>query len=683
MNTVSKRQYGMVAVLLAGAFLVVLSATLLSPTLPTIMTDFGVSATTVQWLTSGYTMVEAVVIPLSAYLLGRFSTRKLFFSSMALFTGFSLVAACAPSFEVLLVGRVAQALGGGILMPMTITLVMLVFPRERRGMAMGLVTLVIGFAPALGPTVGGLLVDTVGWRALFGIVAALSAVVVICGVGLVTNEGGFERSSLDVASVVLMVAGMLCLLYGISSASSAATVALPLVEVVAGIVLLAFFVRRQLHLEVPMLKVDVLASPKFRVDVIAVMILQGAMIGGSVLLPLYVQNALGFSATVSGLIILPGALLGAGMAFLSGKIFDRYGVRGVTSVGVVVFAAAGVGTTFYGISSPLVFVCAVYTCFTFAAQMITTPLNTWGVNSLDNRLIQHANSLSNSLNQVAGSVGTALLTALTALGSVAVPDATALEQTCAGDHIAFCGLALLTVACAFTVLVFARDGKRAAAPAAASGEAAAAGGTAVAGAGAAGAAGAVGAAGVGGVAAAGGAAETAGVALAETAGALAAVAGDADVVTRSWTVAEAMDREPKYVLVTQKAKDAFDLFASTETDGVPVIDGERRVVGYLSDGDVLDYFAEKDLGFSGMAANMYRFADDEHIQQTMLDLFELDAMTLATKKVITLDADTSLERACAVFTSRRLKKAPVVCDGKLVGSLSRRNIMSFIASKAS
>ena len=674
MNTVSKRQYGMVCVLLAGAFLVVLSATLLSPTLPTIMADFGVSATTVQWLTSGYTMVEAVVIPLSAYLLGRFSTRKLFFASMALFTGFSVVAACAPSFEVLLVGRVAQALGGGILMPMTITLVMLVFPRERRGMAMGLVTLVIGFAPALGPTVGGLLVDTVGWRALFGIVAALSAVVVICGIGLVTNEGGFERSSLDVASVALMVAGMVALLYGISSASSAPSVALPLVEVVAGIALLALFVRRQLHLEVPMLKVDVLASLKFRVDVIAVMILQGAMIGGSVLLPLYVQNVLGFSATVSGLIILPGALLGAGMAFLSGKIFDRYGVRGVTSVGVVVFAAAGVGTTFFGISSSLVLVCAVYTCFTFAAQMITTPLNTWGVNSLDNRLIQHANSLSNSLNQVAGSVGTAVLTALTALGTSAVPDATALEQTFAGDHIAFCGLAVLTIACAFTVLAFARDGKRAVAPAAASGESA--------GARAGGAAGIGGAAGVGGVAAAGGAAETAGVALAETAGAFAAVAGDADVVTRSWTVAEAMDRDPKYVLVTQKARDAFDLFASTETDGVPVIDGERRVVGYLSDGDVLDYFAEKDLGFSGMAANMYRFADDEHIQQTMLDLFELDAMTLATKRVITLDADTSLERACAVFTSRRLKKAPVVADGKLVGSLSRRNIMSFIAAKA-
>ena len=633
----SKTEFGMVGVLLAGAFLVVLSATLLSPTLPTIMAQFDVSATTVQWLTSGYTLVEAVVIPLSAYLLGRFSTRRLFFASMGVFTFFSLVAALAPAFPVLLLGRVLQALGGGVLMPMTITLVMLVFPREKRGMAMGLVTLIIGFAPAIGPTAGGLLVDTVGWRALFGIVATLAAVVLILGARFVTNHEGFESYPLDVTSVLLMVVGMVGLLHGISTATSSATIVLPIAEVVLGIVLLALFVRRQLALEQPMLKVDVLKSAKFRIDVIAVMLLQGAMIGGSVLLPLYVQNVLGYSATVSGLIILPGAVLGACIAFVSGKIFDRFGVRGVTVVGVVLFALAGIGTTSFGIDSALWLVCGVYTCFTFAAQMITTPLNTWGVNSLDNRVIQHANSLSNSLNQVAGSVGTALLTALTALGTAACPGGSALQQTCAGDHIAFCGLAVLTVACAITVLVFARDGV----------------------------------------------AQTA----AEPTGAAASAAGQpafatADEVGRSWTVAEAMDTEPKFVLTSQKAGDAFDLFASTETDGVPVVDEQHRVVGYLSDGDVLDYFAEKDLGFSGMTADMYRFVDDEHIQQTMLTLFELDAMTLATKKVITLDANTSLERACAVFTSRRLKKAPVVQDGKLVGSLSRRNIMSFIAGKA-
>ena len=635
-----KNYMPMVAVLLCGALLVVLNATLLSPTLPTIMVQFDVSATTVQWLTSAYTLMEAVVIPLSAYLLGRFSTRKLFFTGIGLFTVFSLVAAFAPNFPVLLVARALQALGGGIVMPMTITLVMLIFPREKRGMAMGLVTLVISFAPAIGPTAGGLLVDFVGWRALFGVVCVLGAVVLVLGVKFVKNYGEFESYPLDVPSVALMMCGMIALLYGISTVTSASNVVIPIVLMVVGLALLALFVRRQLTLEQPMLNLTTLKSAKFRTDVVAIMVLQAAMIGGTVLLPLYVQNVLGYSATVSGLIILPGALLGAGMALVAGRLFDRHGVRGVACAGVTLFALAGVGTTFYAIDSSILFVCLVFTCFSFAAQMITTPLNTWGVNSLDNRLIQHANSLSNSLNQVAGSIGTALLTSLTALGASIAPNASALEQTYAGDHVAFYGLCALSVVCAFIVWVFARDKK--AAPATE--------------------------------------AERAAVATAAAGAAVPAYVGGYET-GRSWTVAEAMDRNPKFVYDNQKVGDAFALFVNTETDGVPVITTDRRVVGYLSDGDVLDYFAEKDMGFSGMAANLYRFVDDERIQDTMGTLLELDAMTLATHKAITLDAGMSLERACAVFTERRLKKAPVVQDGKLVGSLSRRNIMSFIAAK--
>ena len=635
----SPKYLGMVAVLLCGALLVVLNATLLSPTLPTIMAQFDVSATTVQWLTSAYTLMEAVVIPLSAYLLGRFSTRKLFFAGIGLFTLFSLVAALAPNFPVLLAARALQALGGGVVMPMTITLVMLIFPREKRGMAMGLVTLVISFAPAVGPTAGGLLVDFVGWRALFGVVCVLGAIVLVLGVKFVKNYGEFEGYALDVPSVALMMCGMILLLFGISTVTSSAVVAVPVACMVVGLVLLALFVRRQFRLEQPMLDLSVLKSVKFRVDVIAIMILQAAMIGGTVLLPLYVQNVLGCSATVSGLIILPGALLGAFMALAAGRIFDRHGVRGVACVGVTLFGLAGIGTACYGIDTSVVVVCVVFTCFSFAAQMITTPLNTWGVNSLDNRLIQHANSLSNSLNQVAGSIGTALLTSLTALGALAAPNGSALEQTYAGDHIAFIGLAVLAVACAVVVWGFVRDEKAAAAT------------------------------------------EFAYEGAAAASAAEPAFAG-ASELGRSWTVAEAMDREPKFVFDNQKVGDAFDLFVATETDGVPVIDAERRVVGYLSDGDVLNYFAEKDMGFSGMAANLYRFVDDEHIQDTMGTLLELDAMTLATHKAITLDAGMSLERACAIFTDRRLKKAPVVSDGKLVGSLSRRNIMSFVAAKA-
>ena len=453
----SRNQIAMVAVLLCGALLVILNTNLLSPALPTLMEEFDVSATTVQWLSSGYTLAEAVVVPLSAYLLGRFSTRRLFAGGMAIFTVGSIAAAAATIFPVLLIGRVMQAVGAGILLPMGISLVTVTFPRESRGTAMGLISLAIGFAPAIGPTLGGVLVDSAGWRALFLLVALLGVVILIFAGFVLTNYEGFERYRLDVPSVALMACGMVCLLYGISSMTSASNLAIPIALAALGLVLLVAFVRRQLRLEEPMLKVKVLKAYRFRTNVATVMILQASLIGCGVILPLYVQNVLGCTATESGLIMLPGAIVGAIAGFFAGRLYDRYGVRGLAVTGVTILLAAGIGMTTLKIDSSAAYVTLMYTGLAFGVQMLTTPMNTWGINSIDNGSIQHANSLLNSLNMVASSIGTALLTALTALGSWAAPGASALEQTYAGDHIAFCGLCVFAIICAFVVYVFVRD----------------------------------------------------------------------------------------------------------------------------------------------------------------------------------------------------------------------------------
>ena len=638
---------GMVIVLLCGALVVMFNSTLLSPALPTIMDDFGVSATTAQWLTSAFTMTEAVVIPLSAYLLGKFSTKRLFLAGIGIFTFFTFVASMAPSFPVLLVARALQAVGSGIVMPMTVTLIMLIFPREKRGTAMGLVTLVIGFAPAVGPTLGGLVVDAVGWRMLFGFITICGLLLLLFGSRFVQRFEGFEGYSLDIPSVVLMVCGMVALLYGISSITSSANVVVPILLMIVGLALLAVFVRRQLTLEQPMLKVSVLASGRFRTDVIAVMVMQAAMVGGSVILPLYVQNVLGYSAMMSGLVMLPGAVLGAIIGLLSGRIYDRFGVRKVTVIGVTIMALAGIGTATFAMDTSIAYVCVVFTFFSFACQMITTPLNTWGVNSLDNDVVQHANSLSNSLNQVASSIGTALLTALTALGAFAAPGSSTLEQTYMGDHIAWCGLAALTIICALIVYIFVHDKKTQ--PASETEPA-----------------------------------DTAEIPSAPATAAVTGTAAPAHAVgnTESWTVADAMDRNPKYVRSDQNVGDAFALFAETETDGVPVVDAEKKVVGYLSDGDVLKYLGKRDMNYTGLASNINMVVDDERIQDTLVEMCKLDVMSLATRKAITLDRDMSLEEACSVFVNRKLKKAPVVVNGKLVGSLSRRNIVRFVSNEA-
>ena len=238
----TRKQILIVVILLSGTLLAVLNQTLLSPALPAIMADTQVDATTVQWLTSAYSLVEAVVIPLSAYLIGRFPTKKLFIFGMSIFAIGSFLAAIAPVFAVLLLGRMCQAVATGIAMPMVFTVILLIFPREKRGSAMGIVSLAIGFAPAIGPSISGLLVDSVGWRALFLLVCVLAVVIVLFAILLLESYGEFEPTSFDKPSVVLCSLGLLSLLYGLSSITSAEVIALPLALIVVGVILLIFFV---------------------------------------------------------------------------------------------------------------------------------------------------------------------------------------------------------------------------------------------------------------------------------------------------------------------------------------------------------------------------------------------------------------------------------------------------------
>ena len=385
---VGRKELVMVGVLLTGTLLAVLNLTMLSPALPAIMSDLGVDATTAQWLTSVYALVEAVVIPLSAYLVGRFTTRQLFITALSVFTAGSLAAAVAPNFWVLLLGRIMQAACTGAVMPMVFTVILLVFPREKRGTAMGVIGLIIGFAPAVGPSLSGLLVDSVGWRALFAIVTALGVVVVVLAACLLRNYGNFARTSFDKLSVALSTVGLVCLLYGLSTFASTTNMALTLGLIAVGIVLVAFYVRRQLKLPEPMLNVRILKTRPYATAACVVIIVQAALLGTEVITPLYIQGTLGFTATMSGLAMLPGAVIGAFTGLVSGRLFDRFGVRKVAVPGVLVAVLGASGLARLGIDANFITVVLTYTTLVIGLQFTMTPLNTWGVNSLDNRVIQ-------------------------------------------------------------------------------------------------------------------------------------------------------------------------------------------------------------------------------------------------------------------------------------------------------
>lgn len=641
---VGRKELVMVGVLLTGTLLAVLNLTMLSPALPAIMSDLGVDATTAQWLTSVYALVEAVVIPLSAYLVGRFTTRQLFITALSVFTAGSLAAAVAPNFWVLLLGRIMQAACTGAVMPMVFTVILLVFPREKRGTAMGVIGLIIGFAPAVGPSLSGLLVDSVGWRALFAIVTALGVVVVVLAACLLRNYGNFARTSFDKLSVALSTVGLVCLLYGLSTFASTTNMALTLGLIAVGIVLVAFYVRRQLKLPEPMLNVRILKTRPYATAACVVIIVQAALLGTEVITPLYIQGTLGFTATMSGLAMLPGAVIGAFTGLVSGRLFDRFGVRKVAVPGVLVAVLGASGLARLGIDANFITVVLTYTTLVIGLQFTMTPLNTWGVNSLDNRVIQHAQGLSNTMNQVAGSFGTAVLVSVSALAPLVAPDAPAAEQAYLGEHMAYCTTFGLMCVAALVIIFLVRNRPAAAGVMAATpterGE------------------------------------EPVDYAAGISGVTVDGTTGESWDSARTYTAAEVMNREPVCAADTATMAEVIRLMDANQTSGLPVVSASGDLVGFVSDGDVASYLGKTEIALvDSTLLNGYRYIDDEDAATRLRELMGLSVMAVATRRVISVEASTPVDEVCALFAAKRIKKVPVVQDGKLVGALSRRNIM--------
>ena len=620
----SAEQKRTVVVLLAGALLVVLNQTLLSPALPVIMNDMSVDATTVQWLTSGYSLVEAIIIPLSAYLMGRFHTRKLFIGGLCIFAAGTILAAASPLFIFLLLGRMLQASATGFVMPMVFTVILLIFPREKRGSAMGLVSLVIGFAPAVGPSVSGVLVETIGWRALFVVVAVIAVVVIIAAIASLKDYSDFERTTFDKVSVLLSSFGLLALLYGLSSVTSSDNLVLNLALIVVGAVLMFFFVRRQSKLPVPFLRVQVLKTRNYRTTVTIVACFQAALVGTGVLLPIYLQNLLGATPLQTGLIMLPGAVIGAITAMMAGRLFDKLGVRKLTVPGTFVACIGALGMVSFSLNTPLLFVPCVYTLVALGLEFTMTPLNTWGINSLDNRVIQHANATANTINQISASLGTAILVSLSATSSFLYPALPAAEQQMAGIHISFCFTACMMAIIFIIVLVAVRDRK---------GQPSAA---------------------------------------AEYVAESAPMSQTLDI-----QVGQMMNREPYSVTSTATIREVAQILAEKKTSGIPVVNDSANVVGFISDGDIMKYIGRSDATVLDSTNMLYQVPDDEGLALRVSNLLDLNVMQIATKHAISVNADMLLEDACKLLAEKRLKKVPVVAgaDNHLVGTLSRSDII--------
>ena len=456
-------QVRIVAVVVLGAFLALLNQTVMSPALPVIMADFGIDASTAQWIMSIYPLVSGIMVPVSAYLIDKFSTRKLFFGAIAAFAAGTLLCAVAPDFSLLIVGRVLQAAGSGVLMPLVAVVPMLVFPVEKRGTAMGMAGIVMSAGPAVGPVAGGAVIDAFGWRVMLGAIVPVALIVLVMGVFMLKNVGELKNPKLDFASVALSTIAFGGLLYGFSTASSLGwTSPVVLGSVAAGVVCLVLFVRRQGKLDEPLLELRCLRTREFRVAAIIVTLINAACLVTNTLLPLLLQTALGASAFETGMAMLPAAAVGIIISPISGVVFDKFGPRVISVVGLALMTGALFALSLSSANTSILVV-ALFCMLQAAGQALANmPVNTWGVNALRNDMIAHGNAIANTGRQVAGGLCTALIvTVMTTVTASGVAAGSGIEvATAAGAGVAYKVCAAIGLVSLIYCIVAVRPAKR-------------------------------------------------------------------------------------------------------------------------------------------------------------------------------------------------------------------------------
>ncbi|ANU12391.1 MDR family MFS transporter [Planococcus halocryophilus] len=403
--------YGIIAILFTGAFVAIFNQTLLNIALPEIMLDLNIEASTAQWLVTGYMLVNGILIPASAFFIQRYSNRSIFIIAMSLFVLGTLFAAIAPVFSVLLIGRMIQASGAALMMPLLMNVMLAAFPVEKRGSAMGVFGLVMVVAPAIGPTLSGFIVEHYSWRVLFWIVLPIALVPLSLGIFKLKNLTFQDRNiSLDKASLILSSLGFGGVLYGFSSAGTlgwdSTTV---IVTILIGVVSLVVFGLRQLKLDEPLLEIRIYKYPMFALSSAISIALSMSMFSAMILMPIYVQTIKGISPIDSGLLMLPGALIMGFMSPVTGRLFDRFGAKVLAIPGLAIVVITTYMFSQLNLDTSYVSIMLIYTLRMFGISMVMMPVMTNGLNTLPIKAYPHGTAINNTLQQVAGAVGSAFL----------------------------------------------------------------------------------------------------------------------------------------------------------------------------------------------------------------------------------------------------------------------------------
>ncbi|MBS9335158.1 multidrug efflux MFS transporter [Fructobacillus sp. M1-13] len=475
----------MMALLMIGSFVIILMQTSLGTALPALMTAFNVDSATVQWLTTIFLMVNGIMVPVSAYMTTRIPTKYLYLGALAIYIAGTFMAWTAPTsaFWVLMLARALQAMAAGIVMPLMQVVALTLFSPESRGKAMGSIGLVIGMAPAIGPTLSGWILDgkhnflgmTWGgdWRSIFGLVMPLAILVFLLSIFFFKNVLETKKVSLDIRSLIESTVGFGLLLFGFAMVSDHGwgSFSYVIAPIIVGAMVIAEFTRHQLHMEKPFLDMTVLMNKQFAITTALVSLTFIAMLGVEMVLPTYMQTVRGLSALDSGLTLLPGALMMGAISPIAGSFYDKYGAKRLAIFGFALVTLATLPYYFLTETTPTIYITSLYMVRMAGIAFTMMPLTSSAMGVLTRAQNAQGTAVNNTARQIAASLGTAILASV--MQSVAndnMPSAglktadplaygsKALDAMLDGFHTSFFVAAMFALA-AFALTFFLHNGK--------------------------------------------------------------------------------------------------------------------------------------------------------------------------------------------------------------------------------
>lgn len=608
----------LLSVLYGSAFIAGFNENLVNMALVSIMAEYGVDSVTAQWLVTGYMIVATVVVTCMAFLYRRFHVRTLFFGASGLSIVGSAMGLVAPSFELLLVARLVQAVGTGIFIPLMMNTILVVTPKNKLGTYLSVGGCMITFGPAFAPVVCGALVTAFGWHSIFVVPIVAMAVLTVLGFFYMKNLETHE-AHLDVLSVLLSAVALTVLSFGLTQLTTDGVLAAAALVLAAAMV--AVFVVRQLRCAHPLIDLAPMKNRAFWPALILVTIAMMSMFSMSVLLPLYFEGAAGMTAFAAGLVILVPVLANAGATLLGGRIMDKRGEWPLLPLG---FGGIAIGFIALVAVAPQLSVPAVFVAMLVmyvAVGFIFSPSQTAGLRALPPRQNPFGVALMTTFVQIAACIGPSLYIGIMSSGQAgaAASGASAAQATADGFALAMAVAAAIGVVGFALALAYARAARKRAA--------------------------------------------------------VQAVERSAQSPVQS-VLASIMEADPYTLPAATPVREAMRAFVDLKVGGLPLVDEQGHPAGFVSDGDVMRYLADKHPLITG-SYSLVEAANSQTFDERLRELIELPVSAIATDKLVAIEAGSSLEEVCNLLATRRLKKVPVVRDGAIVGTVNRSDVLRY------